>query len=137
MTTGVGATYSIAGESAARVTAGAGGTYSITGEIDMGCETETSIVKCVLNRSCLEQMRQGFLNCADPLAPAPHAQAARARLRPSTCDGVSQTQHVIKKLGLALRCLVSPPSVSWSTSLDVCGFAQAKRTCLAPSAHKD
>ena len=61
MTTGVGATYSIAGESAARVTAGAGGTHSITGEINMGCETETSIVKCVLTdrvvkRSCLEQI---------------------------------------------------------------------------------
>ena len=29
-------------------TTGAGASYSITGEIDMGCETETSIVKCVL-----------------------------------------------------------------------------------------
>ena len=26
---------------------------------------------------------------------------------------------------------------TWSASLDVCCFAQAKRTCLAPSAHKD
>ena len=41
---------------------------------------------------------------------------------------------MIKKLGLALHCLVSPPSRSWSTSLDDCGLAQAKRTCLAPSA---
>ena len=55
----------------------------------------------------------------------------------STCDEVTQTEHVIKKRGLALRCLVSPPSGSWSTSLDVCGFAQATRTCLAPSANKD
>ena len=59
--TGVGATLSIAGERAATVSAGAGATYSITGEIDMGCETETSIVKCVLadrvlKRSCLEQI---------------------------------------------------------------------------------
>ena len=44
---------------------------------------------------------------------------------------------MIKKLGLVLHCLVSPPSVSWTTSPDVCGSAQAKRTCLAPSAHKD
>ena len=37
------------------MTAEAGATYSITGEVDMGYVTETSIVKCVLNRSCLEQ----------------------------------------------------------------------------------
>ena len=52
----------------------------------------------------------------------------------SSCESDSQTQHMIKKLGLVLHCLVSPPSGSWSTSLDVCGFAQDKRTCLAPSA---
>ena len=44
---------------------------------------------------------------------------------------------MIKKLGLVLHCLVSPPSGSWSTSLEVCGSAQAKRTWRAPSAHKD
>ena len=41
---------------------------------------------------------------------------------------------MIKKLGLVLHCLVSPPSRSWS--MDVCGFAQAKRTCRAPSARR-
>ena len=45
-------------------------------------------------------------------------------------------KHMVKKLGLVLHCLVGPPSGSWSTSLDACGFAQAKRTCLAPSAHE-
>ena len=66
MTTGVGTTCSIVGERAARVSAGASATYSVTGEsstgeVDMGYETDTSIVKCVLtdrilNRSCLEQI---------------------------------------------------------------------------------
>ena len=55
----------------------------------------------------------------------------------SSCESDSHRQHMIKKLGLVLHCLVSPPSGSWSTSLDVCGFAQAKRTCLAPSEHED
>ena len=43
-------------------------TYSITGirEVDMGCVTEISIVKCfftdrVLHRSCLDRMRQDLL----------------------------------------------------------------------------
>ena len=54
-TTGVGATHSIAEERSAWVSAGAGATYSITGEIDMECERKTSIVKCVLNRSCLDK----------------------------------------------------------------------------------
>ena len=39
----LGATHSIAGGRAARVSAGAGATYSITGEVDMECETETSV----------------------------------------------------------------------------------------------
>ena len=42
--------------------------------------------------------------------------------------------NMIKKQGLALHRLVKPDSGSWSTSLDICGFAQAKRACLAPSA---
>ena len=32
-----------------------GATYSITGDVDMRRVRGTSIVKCVLNRSCLEQ----------------------------------------------------------------------------------
>ena len=34
----------------------------------------------------------------------------------SSCDNDSQTQHMIKKLSLVLRCLVSPPSRSWTSA---------------------
>ena len=116
------------------MTTGVGATHSNTGEIDMGCETNKHREMC-LDRSCLEQVRQGLpSSCTSSGTCTSCSVLWRVT---STCDGVSQTQHVIKKLGLALHCLVSPPSGAWSTYLDVCGFAQAKRTWLPPSAHKD